>query len=67
MEIGIVAARYDRVIPERNSHLAVESDHVILPSGHNGLLVRPSAAQQAVEFLKQGQFRQSQPDSNVKS
>ena len=55
-DIGIVAARYDRVIPERNSHLAIESDHVVLKSGHNGLLVRPTAARQVIEFLNHGQF-----------
>jgi esterase/lipase len=55
-EIGIVAARHDRVIPVRNSHLSIETDHVTLFSGHNGLLVRPAAARQVIEFLEHGQF-----------
>jgi pimeloyl-ACP methyl ester carboxylesterase len=56
-DIGIVAAKHDRVIPEPNSHLEIESDHVVLSSGHNGLLVRPSAARQIVEFLNHGKFQ----------
>lgn len=58
-EIGIVAAKFDRVIPEPNSHLAVESDHVTILSGHNGLLVRPAAARQVIEFLENGRFHRS--------
>ncbi len=54
--IGIIAAQYDRVVPAPNSHLGMESDHVTLFSGHNGLLVRPAAARQVVEFLQHGRF-----------
>ena len=57
VEIGIVAARHDRVIPENNSHLSTESDHVVLFSGHNGLLVRPAAARQVVSYLNNGHFQ----------
>ena len=60
VEIGIVAAKYDRVIPEPNSHLENESDHVSIFSGHNGLLVRPAAARQVDQFLKTGRFQQTQ-------
>ena len=55
-EIGIVAASYDFVIPEPNTHLATESDHVSIFSGHNGLLIRPAAVKQIGEFLVNGQF-----------
>ena len=54
--IGIVAAKHDRVVPVTNSHLEVESDHVTLFSGHNGLLVRPAAARLVIEFLNHGRF-----------
>lgn len=57
LEIGIVAAKHDRVIPEPNSHLQNESDHVSIFSGHNGLLVRPAAARQIDVFLKYGRFQ----------
>jgi predicted esterase len=62
VEIGIVAAKYDRVIPEPNSHLQTESDHVVIFSGHNGLLVRPTAARRVSQFLKTGRFHS--PDYN---
>lgn len=63
VDIGIVAAKYDRVIPEPNSHLRIESDHVTLFSGHNGLLVRPAAARQVIQFLNHGRFQR--PDGTV--
>lgn len=56
VEVGIIAASYDLVIPERNSHLATEKDHLSIFSGHNGLLVRPSVLRQVVEFLAHGWF-----------
>jgi len=60
VEIGVVAAQHDRVIPEPNSHLDCESDHVSIFSGHNGLLVRPTAIQHVVNFLKHGHFVRTQ-------
>jgi hypothetical protein len=57
VEIGIIAAKHDRVIPEPNSHLKNEADHVSIFSGHNGLLVRPTAARQIHAFLKHGRFQ----------
>ena len=56
VEVGIVAAQYDRVIPEPNSHLANESDHICIFSGHNGLLIRPVAMKQVASFLEHGKF-----------
>lgn len=55
-EIGVVAAKHDRVIPEPNIHLDHESDFVSIFSGHNGLLVRPTAAKRVQEFLVSGRF-----------
>ncbi|MFK7768766.1 MAG: esterase/lipase family protein [Mariniblastus sp.] len=57
LNIGIVAASYDFVVPERNSHLTQESDHIEIFSGHNGLLVRPAAGKRVVEFLADGRFK----------
>lgn len=59
-EVGIVAASYDFVIPQENTRLAKEKDHVTIFSGHNGLLVRPRAASCVVDFLYQGSFGQDQ-------
>ncbi len=57
VEIGIVAAKHDRVIPEPSSHLQNEADHISIFSGHNGLLVRPAALRQVCEFLNHGRFQ----------
>ena len=56
VEIGIITGQYDFVIPQRNSHLATEKDHISIFSGHNGLLVRPSVLRQVAEFLSHGRF-----------
>ncbi len=55
-EIGIVEASYDFVVPESTVQLSTQTDHVCIFSGHNGLLVRPTAAKQVVAFLKDGKF-----------
>lgn len=55
-DIGIVAAKYDRVVPVSHSRLAAASGHTVLFSGHNGLLVRPAAARLVIEFLNHGSF-----------
>ena len=55
-EIGVVAGLHDRVIPNENSRLKTQSDHVSIFSGHNGLLVRPQAMKCVVDFLKTGHF-----------
>ena len=56
VEVGIVAAQHDRVIPEPSSHLKCEADHISVFSGHNGLLVRPTAIRFVTNFLKYGKF-----------
>lgn len=55
-EIGIVEASYDFVVPESTVQLSTQTDHVRIFSGHNGLLVRPTAAKQVVAFLQNGKF-----------
>ncbi len=56
LNIGVIAASYDFVVPKHSSHLENETDHITLFSGHNGVLVRPVVGRRIVEFLKQGQF-----------
>ncbi len=58
VELGTITASYDWVIPTDRTQIAGESDHVCIFSGHNGLLVRPKAAQLTIEFLKTGSFGQ---------
>ncbi len=56
LEFGVVAASYDFVVSPESSRLPFEHQHVTVFSGHNGLLVRKSAARQTIEFLKHGTF-----------
>ena len=56
LNIGVIAASYDFVIPNPSSHLVSESDHITLFSGHNGVLVRPAVGRQMVAFLINGKF-----------
>ena len=56
LNIGVVAASHDRVVSEASSHLPTEQDYITVYGGHNGLLVRPKAARQVVNFLKNGHF-----------
>ena len=58
LEIGVVAASHDRVIPAANNGLKCLADQVFVFSGHNGLLVRPASFTQVVDFLRSGQFTQ---------
>ena len=57
MEIGIIAARNDRVIAEASTHLDEEKDHRIVACGHIRLLIHAEVAEQVCQFLREGQFR----------
>lgn len=65
LEIGIIAARWEWAIPETNSHLPTESAHVVINSGHNDLLVRPTASQLVEQFLTSGSFDSVCAEKNV--
>lgn len=56
VEIGVIAAQRDRVVPATSSQLPTAKDHVSVSSGHNGLLFRPSVLKQVIEFLTKGRF-----------
>jgi len=56
VDLGIVGASYDFVVPKSSADLPTQKDRVTVFSGHNGLLVRPAAARRVVEFLKAGRF-----------
>jgi hypothetical protein len=61
LELGIIAAAYDRVVSVRNTHLESETDHVVLPSGHGQLLFRSDVAEQVLSFLRDGRFAVVEP------
>jgi hypothetical protein len=56
-DVGILAARFDLLVPVSHTHLAGESDHRVLNASHNSLLLSPAPARLAANFLKTGQFR----------
>ena len=56
VEIGVLAGSYDWVVSEASSRLSINHAHKTIFSGHNGLLVRPRAAQETVHFLRTGGF-----------
>jgi hypothetical protein len=55
-EIGILAAKYDFLVPPANTHLPNETCHRTLAATHNSLLVSRTAARLVVHFLRNGEF-----------
>ncbi len=55
-EVGIIAARFDWIVPERCAHLSGEADFVRLNHTHNSLLISRQVADYAVQFLEHGHF-----------
>lgn len=56
-EVGIIAARYDFLVPLKNTHLLHESMHVTLNATHNSLLFSRLTCQHIVSFLRLGLMR----------
>ncbi|MCR9119066.1 MAG: alpha/beta fold hydrolase [bacterium] len=54
--VGVIACRNDRVVPIQSTHLPCEADHIILPTGHNSVLLRRDVAELAGSFLREGKF-----------
>ena len=55
-EIGVLAAKYDFLVPHQNTHLPNEACHRTIPATHNSLLVSRSAANLILNFLRNGDF-----------
>lgn len=64
VSIGIIAASRDRVVDVEATHLSVESDHFVVPTGHGRMLFRSDVAKHVGHFLRSGVFVR---DANVKS
>jgi hypothetical protein len=56
VEVGIIAATFDRVVSVESTHLPTERDHLVVPSGHTSMLLRSEVAEQTVAFLRHGRF-----------
>ena len=56
VEVGVIAARYDLLVPALNTHLAGETDHQCLVALHSSLLISPAVVTKTVNFLTTGRF-----------
>ena len=64
-EVGSIAASYDFVVPQSNSHAQGQVDYARPFSGHNGLLVRPRVARLVTQFLTTGRFDEANESAMV--
>ncbi len=56
VESGIIAARYDHLVPLKSTYLAGADQHVTLAATHNSLLFSSTASKLVIEFLRNGSF-----------
>lgn len=57
LEIGVIAARYDLLVPGASTMIPGQTDHISLAATHTSLLFQPSAARQVGAFLAKGSFQ----------
>lgn len=55
--VGVIAARFDHVVPEKSTHLAEEKGHVRLVTTHSTVLWNRRMRDHVVDFLRDGRFR----------
>lgn len=56
MEIGVIAARLDLLVPLASTYLPCQRDHIVLPTLHTLMVFQRRAAQEALHFLRHGRF-----------
>jgi len=56
IDIGVIAAAHDRVVPVESTHLPGEVDHWVAPSGHNSMLLDRDVAEGVLNFLRHRRF-----------
>jgi hypothetical protein len=56
VDVAVVAARFDALVPTANTHLQGERDHMVLNATHNSLLLSGKVASLAALFLRTGTF-----------
>ena len=62
-DIGIIAASRDRMVHVEHTHLATQSDHIVVPGGHTTILFRPNVARLVKSFLHSGSFEAVEPSA----
>ncbi len=55
-EIGIIAAKYDLLVPPQKTHLPGQTQHATLFATHNSLLLSGVACKMITSFLRTGDF-----------
>ncbi len=65
VDVGIIAARFDVLIPIINTHLPGERAHTTLNATHNSLLLTSGAASLIHRFLVQGDFAVSDSEATA--
>lgn len=61
LEVGVIAARYDLLVPGASTIIPGQTDHISLTGTHTSLLFQPSAARQVRAFLAEGAFEHPEP------
>lgn len=56
IEIGVIAAKYDVLVPAHSTHLPTQAQHVIMNATHNSLLLSRKACNHAENFINHGVF-----------
>jgi hypothetical protein len=56
VEIGVIAGAHDRRVTVEQTHLAGETDHLIVSAGHTFIINRADVCRQTACFLKEGRF-----------
>ena len=64
LEIGIIAAKRDRVVELSSTSLRCQCDHIVLPGHHGVLPWKANTANQVAHFLRNGKFLRELPYDN---
>lgn len=59
LEIGIIAARFDILVPNKNTHLPSERRHQTLKATHNSVLLSRTVCENTARFLRTGEFEKT--------
>lgn len=65
VEIGIIAALYDRVVAIDSTRLSTQKDHLVVASGHSSMLFRCDVANRVANFLQGGRFGTPSSEGHV--
>ena len=66
LEVGIIAAGFDMLVPTSHTYLPTQSDHYIVPAAmHSGVLFRRSVVEQIDHFLRAGSFLRRTPGTQM--